>query len=169
MNKSYAIIGCAPRSGSVFMQQALNALGLKTGHEDPDKDGVVGWQHLCPGHPWTMKALRKSRGRRRVYMMQMRHPVPAINSIAAMYFRKEWPPLRGKLSVEYMCQFYKTDTPVIKAMRLYYHLNAFGMKDGKFKTRFHIETIDEDWPAIMEAMEMPGTPLPDVPKDTNSR
>lgn len=165
----YVIIGCLPRGASFFMSALLRALGLEVGHEEPEKDGVVGWQHLMPNHPWTMKALRKWRLKERVYLMQMRHPVPTINSMAAMYFRGDWPPLAGGLPVAHMFKMVKTDTPVIRAMKLYYHLNQLGMQDPKFKIRYHIEDIDKEWPVIADAIGMPGVEMPVIPRDTNTR
>jgi hypothetical protein len=100
--------------------------------------------------------------------MQMRHPVPTINSMAAMYFRGDWPPLSGDTPVGYMFKFERDDTPVQQAMKLYYHLNQLGMQDPKFKIRYHIEDIDSDWPVIADAIGMPGVEMPDIPRDTNS-
>jgi hypothetical protein len=142
------------------MQKVLQELGLDIGHEEPGKDGVIGWQHLMPNHPWTLKALRKGRGRRKVYMMQLQHPVPTINSIAAMYFRGDWPPIPGGLPVEYMFRFERNDTPVIKAMRFYYHLNELGLKDQKFMPIYLLEDIHHYWKSISETMGFPGTERP---------
>ena len=167
--KPYIFVGCQPRGASLFMTTALRELGLEIGHEDPEKDGVVGWPHLLPSHPWTMKGLKKGRRRPKVWLLQFRHPVPTINSMAAMYFRGDWPPLAGPLNVQYMLRMEARDTPVVRAMKLYYHLNELGMKDGKFKTRYQIEDVDEAWPRIMEAIGMAGTAMPDVPRDTNTR
>ena len=169
LSNPYIIVGCQPRGASFFMRTALRELGLEIGHEEPEKDGVVGFQHLLHSHPWTMKAMKKGRRRPKVWLLQFRHPVPTINSMAAMYFRGDWPPLTGPLNIQYMCRMQKSDTPVMRAMRLYYHLNEQGMKQYKFKTRYQIENVDEAWPRIMEAIGMPGKPMPDVPRDTNSR
>jgi hypothetical protein len=168
MQNKYVIIGCQPRGASFYMRTLLRALGLQVGHEDPEKDGVVGWQHLMPNHQWTLKALQKWRLKERVYLMQMRHPVPTVNSMAAMYFRRDWPPLAGGLDVQYMCKMERNDTPVVRAMKLYYHLNLMGMQDPKFKIRYHIEDIDKEWPIIADAIGMPGIEMPDIPRDTNT-
>ncbi len=168
MENPYIIIGCQPRGASVYMRTVLRQLGLEVGHEKPERDGVVGWQHLHPSHPWTMEALKKAKGRKRVWLMQMRHPVPTINSMAAMYFRGDWPPLAGGVPVSHMFRMEPDDTPIVKAMKLYYHVNIMGFRDVKFKIRYHIEDIDAEWPVIADAIGLPDAELPDVPQNTNT-
>jgi len=161
LNKPYVIIGCQPGPDAEYRQKVMEELGLEIGVGEAGADGVVGWQHLIPNHPWTLKALRKGKGRQKVYMMELRHPVPTINSMAAMYFRRDWPPLPGEVPVEHMFRFERNDTPVIRAMRLYYHLNSLGMKDQKFKIIYPVEDIGDSWDVISEAIGFPGTEMPE--------
>lgn len=165
MSKPYLIIGSQPGQGETYLQEVFEAVGFDVGVGEPGTDGVLGWQHLIMSHPWTLKALRKGRRREKVYIMQIGHPVPTINTIANMYLSRKWPPLPGNLPIGYMFRFEKTDTPLIKSTRIYYHLNEQGLKDPKFKLCFPIEEIESWWDKIAEAIGVAGTSLPDVTMD----
>lgn len=166
MSEKYVIVGCAPRSGSLWICKVLNELGIKVGHEELGADGVVGWQYLV-NHPWVMKALKVIKDRPVVWLHQSRHPVPTIKSIAAMYKRGDWPPLTPELPLNYVFKITKSDSTLVKALKLYYYTNLSGLQNQKFR-QYRVESIDASWPWISELIGFPNIPLPKVPRDTNS-
>lgn len=147
------------------MTYALRAIGLAIGHEMPGADGVVGWQQLCPEHPYTLDAIECGTGRELVHLMQMRHPVPSINSMV-FQFENQPPWLTND---NYMFHIETADTPLMKAMRVYYHMNRLGMENPAFKIRYRIEDVDSAWPGIMDAIGRTGQAMPDIPGDVNTR
>jgi len=162
MYEKYVIIGCVPRCGSTYMFKALSQLGLDIGHESTGSDGVVGWQQLLFDSATTRQAYVKGAGREKVLLMQTRHPVPAIISMSVCYVRKAPWIVQDCFNIE------PGDTPLMKAMRLYYHLNLLGLHDSRFQFRYRIEDIDTAWPRIMAAIGMPGVALPDISRETHS-
>jgi len=166
----YFIIGCGLRSGVTYTYELLQAAGLDIGYGEPGKDGVIGWQYLMNTHPAVMKAMRKARNSGRkplVWLMQVRNPVDTINCMADMYARGDWPPIPSIRPVESAMRLRKDDSPILKAMKLYYHINICGMRSRKFTLRYRIEDMPRVWPSIAEIMEKPGLELPDVPLFTN--
>jgi hypothetical protein len=103
-----------------------------------------------------------------VWLHQVRPPVPTINSMAAMYTRKDWPPLAEGEYVEFMSHIDTYDHGLTKAMKLYYYLNNAGVQDRRFGKGYNIDYLDDVWGEICHRIGMPGCELPSVPRDTNS-
>ena len=150
------------------MRSMLREIGLKVGHEKPEEDGVVGFQHLIRGHQWQKQAIEMAGDRRIVRLMQVRHPVPAITSMAAMYARGDWPPFAGGMKMSRFCRMDGQDTWVGRAMKLYYHLNHSGLLMDCWRLIYHVEALEGVWSQIMKMLDMDKTPMPDLPKDTNT-
>jgi hypothetical protein len=60
------------------------------------------------------------------------------------------------------------DTPLMKAMRLYFYLNIMGIADEGVSIRYRVEDIGSHWPAIAEALGIQGTPFPGIRTDANT-
>lgn len=170
MHDKYIIIGCCPRSASVYMHYLLGTLGLQVGHERPDIDGVIGWQQLKPQDEMRHKAEEMAAGREIVYLMQVRHPVLVINSMVALFDNGLWPVLADAHPREYRLRIEAAGSQggLLKAINLYYGLNKSGESTDWHKT-YRIEAIREEWPSIAKLIGIHGVLMPEIPTDTNTR
>lgn len=172
MHDRYIIVGCCARCGSVYTRSLFLGCGLQVGHEQPEIDGVVGWQQLISTDVLRREAEEMAAGRPIVYLRQTRHPVPAITSMAALYSSGEWPTVRdAENPVAYMLTIEAAgiESPLINAIKLYYHLNTVGELETEWHRTYQVEHIDQEWPAIAALCGIPGAELPKPPRDINTR
>ena len=167
MHDRYIIVGCCARSGSVFIRSVFLGCGLQVGHERPDVDGVVGWQQLITNSDSRRKAAKMAAGRPIVWLMQVRHPIPAIASMAALYGSGEWP-MADETTFEIRIEATGSDEPLLSAIKLYYQLNSVGL-ETQWHLTYRVEAIDVEWPAIAALCGIPGVELPKPPRDINTR
>ena len=169
MHDKYIIIGCCARSGSAYMNHVLRKTGLLVGHERPDVDGVVGWQQLISTDTIRCKAEEMAAGREIILLMQVRHPVKVINSMALLY-REEWPTLAGENPIDYRFRIEAVEgqSGLAKAISLYYYLNNASEKTD-WQKLYKVEEIGREWASIANLIGITGTLLPEVPTSTNTR
>ena len=170
MHDKYIIIGCCPRSASVYTHYLLGALGLQVGHERPFSDGVIGWQQLKPEDEMRRSARDYAGGKEIVYLMQVRHPLLVINSMAVLYNEGVWPTLPDASPHEYRLQIAGAgkQSGLVKAINLYYRLHK-SAQSLRWHKIYRIEAIEEEWLAIATLIGKPGVPMPDISRTTNTR
>jgi hypothetical protein len=140
------------------MALALQELGIKVEHECWGPDGQVGFHAAVDlrgakiGKPW-----REARSDDDILLHQVRHPLPTISSFQTAQ----------DYTWDFVCEHcpeIKREAPLIqRCMQYWYHWNVMVEKITGMDIYgiYSIEKIDEAWPIICRAIEIPeDTPRP---------
>jgi len=160
MSDKHVIIRCCARGGSWHMMLLLHKAGIRVGHEAAGRDGAVGYNQAFPTHPWAQQAIKMAYGREIVKLFQVRHPIPAIKSMAAMFIRKDWPPLAAQDPIEHLLHLEDGENPILSAMKIYYHVNNTVFQDKDYIHLYHVEDLETEWPTIARLIGIPDVAMP---------
>ena len=147
-HKYIAITGCA-RSGSTFMTEVMKAAGLDIGHHHEARvDGI------CSDVVASFKCLDKC-----IVLHQVRHPLHQIASMTTA-MDKTW---------DYMASFMDIDNMGLLRKCMTYWLEWNARAEKKAVLTFRVENLDHYWGNICQLLSIAEQPLPDIPKDLNTR
>ena len=147
---SYLFITGVPRSGTQFIADTFQAIGLDVQHEAFGKQGISAF--LIVPH--------LSRREKGIIFHQVRDPLKTISSMQTI--DRTWPYI-----TEYTGISPDQGGMLHAIMRLYLLLNSEIEKYEHF--RYKVEEIDQVWEQLLTIADVKQQPLPDIPKDTHTR
>jgi hypothetical protein len=161
----------AARSGTLYTATALQAIGVRVGHEYTDVDGTV--SHFFAAdlekHPNAPSKAPKGRcihvgERRRDFAFdhiwhQTRHPLRVISSLRFTGVRRR--DLLEACGVDV-----RSSGPTYRALR--YWIEWTALADEQAEWRYRIEDIEAVWPEMLDRLGRWPVPLPPVPRDTHT-
>lgn len=154
----FLITGCG-RSGTKYTAAVLQSLGIDVGHEQPGKDGEVGWKglyRLLSGQPHSYRKI----------IHQVRHPLDTISSLRT----------HTNYLLDSVAQFFPTrsvvtttDGKLHRCMEYWYQWNKLAEHQASWTYR--IEDFPSAFPALCEVLGLSGFPekWPEIPDNLNTR
>lgn len=146
MKKPIVVTGCG-RSGTTYITELFDKVGIEIGHERRKKHGISSW-HIVTNQ-WV--ALEKSFFSPKLLLMrsplvlhQVRNPLKTIPSIATFNSRS-WKIISRYTSVT------PKDDPLVKAAKYYVEWNLMAERFAHY--RYRIEDIATTFPKIMEMID----------------
>lgn len=165
------VTGCA-RSGTLFISEALRAVGLKVGHEYVDEHGTAShfFGPLCRlEYPVLKSKPPKGRcihvGEQRTdfaflhVFHQVRHPLKVISSL-------RWTGVRADHLLAATGLDTRSAAPAHRALVYWVEWNELIEKQGA--VRYRIEQIGSFFPQMTAALGLGERALPEIPKDTHT-
>ena len=147
----YVFITGTPRCGTQYIARCFQAIGIDIQHEAFGKRGIAAFYIV------SFLAERKEG----LVLHQVREPLKVIASMQTIK-PKTWQLITNNTGIEP-----KPGDLTHAIMRLYLHLNSEIEKYYYF--RYRIEDIDTVWLQLLNIMELPDQPLPDIPRNTHTR
>lgn len=144
-----AIIGCA-RSGTKYISEVLNYLGLKIGHEYDNTNGIVDWHKTCS----DLKHYD-------LILHQVRNPLNSIASITTLL------PESWELIKKHIPEINEDDTLIVKCMKYWYYWNLLAEKHKAYF--YNIESIETLLPSLCDMLKVQHKDISHIAKDLNKR
>jgi len=144
------LIAAHPRSGTLYICRCLETLGLDVKHEKPATISV-GYQEMLKADDYDL------------VIHQVRHPLNVIRSVinCAQTYKNMFKVI-GQEPPKSYCQH-----RVTQSMWTWIHFNRAIAERAAW--RFRIEDIDDEWPRLMQSLEVGPAPLPPVDRRTHHR
>jgi len=151
------------RSGTTYMAKVLNACGIDVGHEKVGSEGAVSFLHIASG-PYKGKIIEPFKYDALIH--QVRHPLHVIASSMTLGVSMPF--------MERVVGRYKASGKLGAVMYTWYSWNRLIETRGKLMdrgsySRFRIEDIDTVFPLILAFFGRSSVPLPNIPRNVNTR
>jgi len=155
------LIISAPRSGTTFIAEVLQAVGLDIPHECHGEDGAVGWEYAVDRERTNWGGKRSDRPFGAAFH-QTREPLATITSLQTTW-DCTWDWIGESLPLP--------DDLLRRCMATY--VGWHRLCDGVAPQQYRVEDVrngTKTWVRLCEWLGLPaGTRCPDVPADTNTR
>jgi hypothetical protein len=154
------VVGCG-HSGTFFISEVFQHLGIDVRHELVGSDGAAGWNytHLLPAQ-FVEFGLREDV----VIFHQVRHPLDVISSVQSMEERT-WVDVGIRANSRGYNWNPLDDRHPVRGMKYYLLWNYFAECIAHYTYR--IENISSALPVILGMIGVPKADLPPIPKSIN--
>jgi hypothetical protein len=159
------IIGCG-RSGSLYISDALQAVGIDMKHEICGTEGTASCYAMTP--PPYLQTIGDFVVHRnedcstipwKVTLHQVRDPLLQIESAYSVFMTGHWTWFETHFGVS------KRLPKLVRCMEYWLRVNQHCETISEY--RYRIEDIDTEWKTILERLGYPHKPLPKISKTTN--
>ena len=138
-----AVVGCG-HSGTFFIAEMFQHLGIDVRHELVGRDGVAGWNftHLLRAQFPEFGLPRKT-----VVFHQVRHPLKVISSVQSM-LDQTWIDMQDRAAYRGYSWNPLNDEHPVRGMRYYLAWNCFAESIAEY--RYRVEAIEAALPIILK-------------------
>lgn len=163
-NSKIEVTGCA-RSGTLFTSTIFSKLGIKFGHEEMGKDGIVSWFLVPEINRRGYLYFQSKKYRTKYVFHQVRHPLNTINSMQTS-LESTWQYISKYIDIS------EKESLLLKGMKYWYYWNKMAEKVS-CKT-FRVENYESEFEDILRTIKRPvragkNKILPKIPYDLHSR